>query len=255
MSVDIAEIKIAKWEKFNPRADRGNFAWFRFQNSFFTDQAVFGLTGHQKLLFMFLCCEASRNNAASFSLNLNYASALLTESKKQILSDLAVLVSTGLVEHLKDSSKPLEVENLGANGTERNVRNGTERDGTEQQIFVPPEIEPETLASLWNDNCGELPKVQKLSPKRKVKAASRLKAEPSPEYWESVIKRIAASDFCNGDNNSGWKADFDFLVQPDTHLKALEGKYDNRLGGSKTKQQRMSDNNQRMFDAIERGEV
>lgn len=40
--------------------------------------------------------------------------------------------------------------------------------------------------------------------------------------------RISTSDFCRGKNERGWVATFDWLLQPDTAIKVLEGKYDNR---------------------------
>jgi hypothetical protein len=66
-----------------------------------------------------------------------------------------------------------------------------------------------------------------LNTKRKAAAASRLR-ERSLSEWMAVIGRIAASDFCQGKNDRGWVATFDFLIQPSTATKALEGAYDNR---------------------------
>ena len=47
------------------------------------------------------------------------------------------------------------------------------------------------------------------------------------------MRRIVLSDFCNGKNDRGWKANFDFLLRPNTHIKAMEGAYDNREGSKK----------------------
>ena len=46
--------------------------------------------------------------------------------------------------------------------------------------------------------------------------------------WIEVVKKLSNSSFCNGKNDSGWKANFDFLVKPGTNVKVLEGNYDNR---------------------------
>lgn len=51
--------------------------------------------------------------------------------------------------------------------------------------------------------------------------------ERSTDEWVAVVKRIAASDFASG-RTGKWAATPDFLVQPDSATKVLEGAYDNR---------------------------
>lgn len=82
------------------------------------------------------------------------------------------------------------------------------------------------LILIWNDHATNLSKVKKTNETRnkKIKAIwPKLK----PEEWVEVVKRINASDFCTGKIKE-WKADFDFLLQKETYLKTMEGKYDNR---------------------------
>lgn len=81
------------------------------------------------------------------------------------------------------------------------------------------------LVKIWNENCGSLPKVCGLSKKRQLGIKARLKENPSEQYWITVVSRIASTPFCNGDNERGWRASFDFLLRPDTHLKVMEGQY------------------------------
>ncbi len=57
-------------------------------------------------------------------------------------------------------------------------------------------------------------------------AQARLVEVPDADHWTEVIRRIAASPFCRGENDRGWKADFEFMLRRETHIKALEGKYD-----------------------------
>lgn len=62
---------------------------------------------------------------------------------------------------------------------------------------------------------------------KRRKAAKPLWAEfPDREFWVTVVKKMADSDFCNVRTGGRWSANFDFLLQPDTHLKANEGQYD-----------------------------
>lgn len=82
-----------------------------------------------------------------------------------------------------------------------------------------------TLDKIWNEHCGNLPKVKELNKQRQAAIKARLKENSNEEYWIDVAKAIASNPFCNGDNKSGWIANFDFFIKPGTHLKAAEGSY------------------------------
>ena len=84
------------------------------------------------------------------------------------------------------------------------------------------------LIRIWNENCGDLPKVQSSNSKRDRLIGLRWKDNSDPNYWKSVVKKLSESGFCNGKNQNGWRASFDFLLQPNTHLKVMEGNYDNK---------------------------
>lgn len=84
---------------------------------------------------------------------------------------------------------------------------------------------PDVLRDLWNAGCGTLPQCIELGTERRRHAQQRLKDRPL-EQWVSVVARIRESAFCNGQNDRGWRATFDWLIRPDTAAKVLEGKYD-----------------------------
>jgi len=84
------------------------------------------------------------------------------------------------------------------------------------------------LAEIWNEHSGKLPKVRGCSSARLASVNARWKENDSEAYWIEVIKTLADSPFCNGASDRKWVADFDFLLQPDTQHKALEGKYGKR---------------------------
>lgn len=88
----------------------------------------------------------------------------------------------------------------------------------------------EQMRQVWNQYTpNELPKVKELNPSstRARNAAARFLEKPEREYWAKVCLKIGSTKFCLGDNERAWLADFEFFVRPDTHLKVLEGKYDN----------------------------
>lgn len=89
---------------------------------------------------------------------------------------------------------------------------------------------PQELADAWNDITQRpIPRCRELTNGRRKAAERRLRERPL-DAWREVIGRIQASDFCGGQNNSGWVATFDWLLKPDTATKVIEGKYDNREG-------------------------
>lgn len=90
------------------------------------------------------------------------------------------------------------------------------------------------LQDIWNQHKSDsLPGCRQLSKERKKSIAARIKENPNPEYWQEVVFRISGSAFCCG--SSGWRASFDWFLKPDTHIKVLEGKYDNvKQGTSQT---------------------
>lgn len=92
------------------------------------------------------------------------------------------------------------------------------------------DAEKNPLVCLWNEHCGDLPKVKAITKTRRQKIKTRLSEFPDLKNWESVIKKLAASKWHNGGNERGWKANFDFLLKADTMTKGLEGAYDQQNG-------------------------
>lgn len=83
---------------------------------------------------------------------------------------------------------------------------------------------------LWNLMAGKigLSKVQVLTLSRNKKIKIRLKEIGGMDGWRMALVKVAESKFLTGGNDSGWTASFDFLLQPSSMTKLLEGNYDNR---------------------------
>lgn len=90
------------------------------------------------------------------------------------------------------------------------------------------------LVEVWNKHCGKLPKVKACGASRLRFASLRWKENPSQDYWAEVVKKLSSSQFCTGANNRGWRANFDFLLRPETQHKVLEGVYDGGLDFGKS---------------------
>lgn len=172
--MQMIRISIVNWEKFNPRSDRANYSWFRFQNDFFHDQNVFGLGNTEKLLFIFVCCEASKKNSKVVDLRLDYISANLRVSQDEItmamknIEDVKIIEMIDLSCHQEkpstktqkqkrptksrhdDGKQPSLIPATGRDGTERNETNVTneteessERNGPDELVTALRPYDPE----------------------------------------------------------------------------------------------------------------
>lgn len=201
-------ITIKNWAKFNPRSDRANFTWFRMENRLF--ESLFSLADDQKVLFLYILCEASKNNSGGeLALDLDLASAMLKSNSKKIISGLEFLKSKNMIElHMVVKSRHddgvmtalLHATDGRTNETRRDETNGVTPEFAEPAEAVPAEASPshpksfESLTGLFN--------VRKIAPSL---SASWLHAFPEPEWviqevnkavaWENANPRSRKKDF------------------------------------------------------------
>lgn len=82
------------------------------------------------------------------------------------------------------------------------------------------------IVELYHKLCPSLAKVVKLSEKRKTAIKARLD-DYSIEQIKKAFEMAEQTPGLKGDNDRGWKADFDWLMRPDSIARILEGKYAN----------------------------
>lgn len=104
-------------------------------------------------------------------------------------------------------------------------------------------IDYQAIIDAWNEHCGDLQKVERLTPKRRLKTRTTLKSAGCTETdLIKAIKLIKASAFLRGDKGD-WSATYDWLIKnPENITKVLEGNYHKDYG------------ERRMYEAIMRGE-
>jgi hypothetical protein len=83
------------------------------------------------------------------------------------------------------------------------------------------------LATLWNEKKPpELPKVNvpfNRKPKQLKPLQDSIKRNPSKEFWLRILEKIHYSSFLRGKSKSGWRANFDFIVDKANEID--DGKY------------------------------
>lgn len=125
-------------------------------------------------------------------------------------------------EHTKDIYK-YKKENT------PNPLTGVEMAGQEKPVKIPRTTIPyEAIMSAYNEVVGvKLPNAESLNAKRKrdIKRLMGELKEPTVEaarnYFTSFVSH--AKPFYFGDNDSGWRASFDYLLRSDTMTKTREG--------------------------------
>jgi hypothetical protein len=97
-----------------------------------------------------------------------------------------------------------------------------------------PIIPVDDLVEIWNHVCAPiLPQVLSITSRRLSTIKARLKEHPDLEEWKAIFQRVISSPFLRGENDKGWRADFDWALNPNNLAKILEGKYDDRKNPNK----------------------
>lgn len=87
---------------------------------------------------------------------------------------------------------------------------------------------PEDLMLLWNARKAlVMTECRKLTDKRRKAARARLREFPNRQDWVDFIEAINKNPFMTGENKSGWTANFDWFVKPESIVKFIEGRYSN----------------------------
>lgn len=88
-------------------------------------------------------------------------------------------------------------------------------------------VSEQEIIECWNDLAERtgLAKIKVMNDKRRNTLRKRIKECPDVETWALAFRNIEQSSFLLGDNDRGWQANFDFLLQPTSFMKIIEGNY------------------------------
>lgn len=92
------------------------------------------------------------------------------------------------------------------------------------------------IKNIFNSVCVDLPKVHKITNARKKIIDARTKEYDLLTIGD-VFKKVANSNFLNGENENGWVASFDWIFKASNFVKILEDNYKNRSNGNSKKEQ------------------
>lgn len=236
-------IIIRNWAKYNPRKDLKQMNWFRVQNTIAHDRNLYGLVPEQKWAWIVLLSICAIENSGEIDIEPGFLAHEAGITEKAAIATIQHLRAKSIIR--TDSERVRTDNSMSHDGKRPNVTNVTERyvspTGDMSPIDGPIDDDPDLgpsqnrkfpgpneLAAIWNEHTnGSLPKVEKLraTSKRYRMAQARLREKPDLPYWTDVAKRISSSPFCQGNNDRGWRANFEFFVRPETHVKATEGVY------------------------------
>jgi hypothetical protein len=101
-----------------------------------------------------------------------------------------------------------------------------EAEGQEEPEPADPSLLPEHVLEAWNGMAERigLPKARMTDERRKkLKTAIR---RWTVEDIAAAIGAVERNPWMHGENDRGWRADFDFLLQPKSFTRLMEGAYD-----------------------------
>lgn len=221
-------IKFLNWEKYQGDSKRySSSTWFRMQNDLWQHDLWESLSDAEFRAFYFLIAWVSRRAHKNGETEINM-------DKFERFANIKAKIFTSAIEKLEQYKvlQCLHGECPGqSRGTHRETAalpNPTQPNQLLCQNGKP--VLPPDLQTLWNSNCGKLPKIAKMTEKRRRKWSTRWGENPDLSYWENAIRRASGSKFCRGETDSGnWKLTADFLIESeDSAIKIYEGKYDDK---------------------------
>ena len=126
-------------------------------------------------------------------------------------------------ENTGGGKNPVPVESGG------NALSGERGNAKEEPESDSKRIPNQDILKIWNRIVNDSPikKINKISSHRAEHLNARSKDFPTRQAWADLFQKVVSTPFLRGDNERGWKADFDWIIENDDNpTKVMEGKYD-----------------------------
>lgn len=118
-------------------------------------------------------------------------------------------------------------DNYYINQADNDIEN--EYDNDNDSVHTLNDVQDETISifNAYNSICTRLPRAEKMTVAR-AEAIKTMLQDYSVDDIKNVFNKANKSDFLSGLTTGGFRAGFDFVLQPDKFIRILEGQYDNR---------------------------
>ena len=142
------------------------------------------------------------------------------------------LENQGQLNTNKLNTNKLNTNKLNTNNTYRKEKNEKSLKLPLPKIYVSENLGTEKfdcqeVADAFNETCVSLPRVTKLTDKRKKAIKSILKKHSLAEL-KNIFKKVEYSSFLNGSSGKWSGATFDWLLKESNLIKVIEGNYDDK---------------------------
>jgi len=216
-------ITIPSWDKFNARKDITRPHWFRMDHSIFEDPKFYNLEPADWAVLLYLLCQKSKSGEG-FQVNYAHAQRVAGLSSRVVDSAIEKLLQS---QFITVSNTAAAADVTFPAGDERIRPDPSNTNKQTNNTDSTCAFAPERLREIWNQNRGILSECIKLTPSRLAAARKRIEENGDPEYWADIVRTIASDPFFQGRNERKWRATFDYLLRPDTHIRIAERRLSN----------------------------
>lgn len=184
----LLQVEVNNWLEYNPRSDRKVYTWFRFQNDFFMNHKIHGLSDISKLVWIFILCEASKNFGKAVNIETFLTATLLRKNDAEVVESIQELTRLGVIT----------VTNKTPNGNstndtnERTIRTNDTNGSNSLRSLLPPQSAPPpcvgAIDEFSSDSvCRDLLKDVSAKAQR-----AWLEVYPDAEWLEGEIRKAHA---------------------------------------------------------------
>ncbi len=223
--------------------------WFRFYNDAMRHPKVAQLSDAHFRLWVELLCLASENDGEIPTEET--LKALLRRRLDHLKAGLSALLRAGLMVPSGEGYAPHgwdKRQYKSDTSTERSRKFREKCNVAETVDATPPDTEadteaekiapkgacapddaltPKDILESWNIFAPQygLPTATRMTKAREGQAKARLREYPANDDWQRAFRTIAQSPWLRGENDRGWRADIDFMLQAKSFPKLVEGSY------------------------------
>lgn len=222
------------WDKFQHYRNRRP-TWIKLHRELLDKEEFYALKGEDaKYLFMIWLIASEEHGQLPPIKQLAFRLRLTVPKCEELLGRLGDWLESSPCEVLAEEPKP--ASNLLADCKqvaipEREKEKEREKEELKLSSAAPtpaskaaPLVRPEEFANTWNRERGPLPKVEAFTESRRKKVKARIRQGITLERFQEAVACCRGKPFLRGENERGWTATFDWLIENDRNIeKAITG--------------------------------